>query len=165
MTQSISKLALITLVSSLFAGALIAKDRFAVGLKVGNGNGLTGKYWINETTAVDASLALGFGFNAGTIISANANYLIHRNDLQQIDNAIAKNTKLYYGAGLGFASYRGSLVSTSLRAPVGVEWRNPTDLPISAFLELAPSLFVVPVAAQTTVAFAIGGSLGARYNF
>ncbi len=134
--------------------SLMAKktERKGVGLVIGRPTGLTGKYWVSETEAYDASLAwttLGRGS-----LFFSADYLLHEFHLVKVNKG---KLPLYYGLG-GYVSL-SKKDYLGVRVPLGVNFLFP-DRPIGVFFEMVPSVGLFP---STT--FNMGFGIGGRYYF
>ena len=80
------------------SGALKAAERgFGVGFILGSPSGVTGKYFLNKSHAVDA----GLGVAAGDGFYLYADYLMHFSGVLPVDNL-----DVYFGLGPGFVSGR-----------------------------------------------------------
>jgi hypothetical protein len=146
--------------------------KFGLGFMVGDPTGLTSKLWLGPTNSIDFGLGLWgygvyncagrgapcdrFGYNGGTF---NLDYLWQ-------SNIVPGKTQLDWHIGAGGRSiWYGRCASDCLalaaRMPVGLDlmFANPARLEL--FLELAPSLYIVP----TLAALGIEGALGARFYF
>lgn len=135
-----------------------------VGIKVGSFTGFSGKYWLDEVHAVDASLAF---FQGNTEISAS--YLWHFREAFADGFAIPNPEDFVPYIGVGFISGYGSNTQYfnrsdngfgfTARLPFGVEFL-PKKIKIGAFVELAMDLGLAP----NTSTF-LTADLGARYYF
>ena len=148
------------------------EPRLGAGVFIGIPTGATGKFWLNKTYAVDATLAYSFG---GWLMGY-ADYLYNFRHLFRGDYGSATRfvTHLnpYFGAGIlafisagtytkdrSFYSDRDTSGGFGVRAPVGVEWM-PGKPPLGVYVELAPGFGLVPSAF-----FIFQGGFGARYYF
>jgi hypothetical protein len=143
--------------------------KFGLGFVLGDPTGLSAKYWIGPTNALDFGLGFwGYGFdrhcengrpcngyNAGTF---NMDYLWQSNIVRgqaQLDWHIGAGGRISWYGGCN-----GSCLDLKARMPLGLDlmFANPAFLEI--FFEIAPSLYVVP-----GVIFGIEGGLGVRFYF
>jgi hypothetical protein len=129
------------------------------GFILGDPTGLTGKYYITGTDAVDAGL--GASYHDGFYIYGD--YLFHFKDLFPADELV-----LYVGFGAGFHHHdrdgdrhheRDAYNRLACRVPGGGEY-CVEKTPLGIFLELAPALEIIP-----DIDSDIRGGLGRRYYF
>jgi hypothetical protein len=183
-------LALIGFVSSLFAinsfaatESSIYKGRpnsasnggdFGLGLMLGEPTGLTGKYWLSETSAIDAGFAYSFG-NYTTVL---ADYLWHFPGA--FASAGPSGNEFVPFVGIGgvlfisgnswngtyrdsnapfFVGSSGNSAAFGARIPLGIEFL-PKAAPIGIFAEIDPGIGLLP----STFGF-FGGEVGARFYF
>jgi hypothetical protein len=145
---------------------------FGLGVMVGDPAGLSAKLWVARANAIDFGLGFWgygpyncagrgvpcdhFGYHAGTL---HADYLWQSNIVRgqaQLDWHIGAGGRfIWYGGCVGDCS------ALAARMPVGLDltFANPAALEI--FLELAPTLYVVPQLAD----LGVEGAFGARYYF
>lgn len=103
--------------------------KIGAGVILGDPNGITAKYWLNGTRALDA----GIGF--GSDVSLYGDYLWHSWDI--LSHPSASEIPLYLGLG---AQIRTSSPSAfGLRAVGGIAYWLPRA-PVEIFLELVPVL-------------------------
>jgi hypothetical protein len=138
----------------IFLAAPLAAQKsgdLGVGFMVGDPTGLTGKYWLDKTRAVD--MALGFEGD----FSLHADYLWHSWDLWPQPRGKAR---LAARLGLGVLIHdTGKDNVVGLRFPLGAD----LDLhphPLEVFAELAPVLRLAP-----DVEGNLDGALGVRFYF
>jgi hypothetical protein len=144
--------------------------KFGLGFVLGDPTGLSAKYWVGPTNALD--FGLGFwgygvdrrcwnnggpceGYSAG---SFNMDYLWQSNIVRgqaQLDWHIGAGGRAAWWGGCN-----GDCFGLKARMPLGLDlmFANPGFLEI--FFEIAPSLWVVP-----GVVFDIEGGLGVRFYF
>ncbi len=148
----ITLLSLIMLVSSTFLFS--QSSGIGVGLMIGEPNGLSGKYWINETNAID------FGIGAGLFGTYNG-LNIHADYLYQINDLIKSKYKIpfYYGFGMRFRFSNNSSTAVGVRGVVGL-LMFVKKLPIDLFFEIAPSFRLLP-----TTGLDLDIAIGSRYYF
>ena len=125
---------------------------FGLGVVLGEPTGLTGKYWLNRTSAVDVGLA--YSFNDFFLIYSD--YLYHFHGAFGRSSRFATELTPYVGIGgvlfiesssttsnrAYFKPSDGS-VGLAMRIPLGMEWR-PTGTPFGVFAELVPGLGIIP---------------------
>jgi hypothetical protein len=149
--------------------------KFGLGFVLGDPTGLSAKYWVSSTNALDFGLGFtnyGYGFGGSCFVDSNGNQhcsgyydtSINVDYLWQ-SNIVRGNAQLdwYIGGGgrvffLGSRNYRYG-IDVAARAPVGLAlmFNNPSF--IEVFFELAPALYLLPPA------FTIEGGLGVRFYF
>jgi hypothetical protein len=118
-----------------------------VGLAVGQPLGVTTKYWLSSTTAVDAFA--GYHFNSN--FDVHVDYLLH--SFSSFDVA---NGRLPFYLGIGGRVNLGDESHFGMRLPVGASYLFPTD-PIEVFAEIAPVVKLIK-----HVGLDIDGMLGVR---
>jgi hypothetical protein len=150
----------------LSAGATIAQDRnFGLGVILGEPTGISAKLWVSSATAFDFGLGWSFGgdrvsdynggYDGGSRVHFHMDYLWHWFD------AIHSSERfpLYTGVGGRINTGAGYKNSAAIRGVFGIAWL-PHRTPIDVFLELVPSLQIVP-----STGFGIDAGLGARFFF
>jgi hypothetical protein len=153
---------------SLFATAVSADSKtgnLGVGFILGEPTGLTAKYWMERSGAVDFGLA----FSIQNYFLFYSDYLKHVPLKSR--SSFVSHLNPYIGIGALAAFVTGSRTSSDpffrkdgdfgfgVRIPLGVEW-TPAEVPLGVFVELVPGIFVFPA----TSGFLSGG-IGARYYF
>jgi len=146
--------AFVTVLFLLTAGAagVFAQGKgFGAGAIFGEPTGVSLKYWLTRTTAVDAGLA--WSFKSPGFFHIHADYLWHfRNEINSTEQFVP-----YLGVGgrIGFSS------STRVGARMvgGIGWW-PHNVPLDIFAEVAPILDLVP-----KTEFSLEGGIGLRYFF
>jgi hypothetical protein len=141
------------------SGSLKAADReFGFGFILGSPSGVTGKLFLNKSSAVDA----GLGVAAGDGFYLYADYLMHFGGVFPVDNL-----DVYFGLGPGFHRYEKEHKRNEdeeenrleARLPVGLEYFID-KVPLGVFVEIAPALRVLP-----DIDFDFRGGIGLRYYF
>lgn len=123
--------------------------RFSAGIILGAPTGLSGKYWLDSTRAVDA--ALGFGD-----LSLHADYLWHSPGL--LGQFKTGRLSAYWGGGAKIKDQKnGTLLG--LRAVGGAAYEFPKG-PLEIFLELAPVLRL-----SQGSGLDLDAAIGVRYRF
>ncbi|MGA2506019.1 MAG: hypothetical protein ABSF80_00900 [Chitinispirillaceae bacterium] len=159
----------ITFVLFLSASGAIAQDqdqerRFGLGVILGEPTGVSAKLWVSSKTAFDFGLGWSLGgdridynggYNGGSRVHFHMDYLWHWFD------AINSSERfpLYTGVGGRINTGAGYDNSIAVRGVVGIAWL-PHRTPIDVFLEIVPSLQVVP-----STGFGLDAGLGARFFF
>jgi hypothetical protein len=138
----------------------LAVERLGVGVILGEPTGLSMKYWLNDTNAIDGAAA--WSFSDRTSFQLHGDYLWHDYDL--IDPAgLDGRLPVYYGVGarLRFHEHRRNSNRTvfGIRVPVGISYLF-ADAPFDLFGEIVPILDVAP---DTRVR--LNGAVGARFYF
>ncbi len=131
-----------------------SQGRFGIGVVFGEPTGLTGKYWLTGSTAIDGSL----GYSFFDRFRMNIDYLVHDNKAFE-----APEFSLYYGIGgsiLGGEGYvtrsRVGTFGIGARGVLGGTYLFPRA-PLDVFLEIAPVVVLAP-----PVGLAIDLNLGIR---
>jgi hypothetical protein len=102
---------------------------FGAGVVLGSPTGITGKYWLNGSRALDA----GLGFDSNVLIYGD--YLWH--SFQVLPQPAEGKMPLYLGLGLQLGDTRHDNNDLSLRAVGGISYWLPRN-PIEIFFELVP---------------------------
>lgn len=139
-----------------FAGSAFAQtEGLGIGVMIGEPSGLSVKYWLDKSTAIDGGAAWSMNNDRGFQI--HADYLIHKFDLIAVSGGSAP---VYYGIGgrltSGNNNHDGRL---GVRIPIGVAY-IPSSIPFDFFVELAPIVDLIP---ETSAE--INLSIGARFYF
>ncbi|MBU0475435.1 MAG: hypothetical protein KKF62_14905 [Bacteroidetes bacterium] len=125
-----------------------------VGIILGEPTGLSGKYWLDESTAADFGIATGlFGENAG--FSLHADYLYHNKNLVQLEYKLP----VYYGFGVRMRFPTKSQLNLGVRGVVGI-MLFIKQYPMDVFFEIAPSFRLLP-----TTGLNLDLAIGTRYYF
>ena len=176
---------LTTLVATilLVAGARSARAtdvgysrKLGLGFMLGDPTGITGKYWVSPTNAIDFGIGfttygLGYGQecftdNNGNVhcngyydTSINVDYLwqskLVRNPTIQLDFYVGVGGRIFF---LGDRNFKYG-VDLAARAPIGLAlmFTNPSFLEL--YFEVTPSIYLLPLG------FAPEGGIGARIYF
>ena len=149
--------------------------KFGLGFVIGDPTGLTAKWWIGGTNALDFGLGFwGYGFNNRCWTDNNGNTNCDRfgysNGTFNMDylwqsNIVRGQAQLDWHIGAGgrfvwWGGCSGDCFAVAARAPIGLDlmFNNPGFMEI--FFELAPAFYLVP-----GFGFAIEGGLGVRFYF
>jgi hypothetical protein len=177
-----------TLLTALAAVALLAAvagsaqatevgygRKFGLGFVIGDPTGLSAKWWIAPTNALDFGLGFyGYGFNNRCATDNNGNTFCDRYgynvgtfnmDYLWQSNIVRSTAQLDWHVGAGgrivwWGNCSGDCFAAAARAPIGLDlmFTNPSFMEI--FFELAPSFYVIP-----GFGFTIEGGLGVRFYF
>jgi hypothetical protein len=149
----------------LAAGTSAQERRFGLGVILGEPTGVSAKLWVSPLTAFDFGLGWSVGgdrisdynggYNGGSRVHFHMDYLWHW--FEAIHST--ERFPLYTGIGGRINTGAGYDNSGAVRGVLGIEWL-PHNAPIDVFLELVPSLEVVP-----STGFGIDAALGARFYF
>lgn len=135
-----------------FSFSALANQK-GLGVSIGNPIGVNGKYWLDDTKAVDAGA--GFSFGKHTDFSLHSDFLLHSkgalfiNDVNPLD--------LYYGLG-GRMEFADD-IELGIRVPVGLAFvteGGQSDI----FAEIAPIIDLV-----SKTGLELHFLFGARYYF
>ena len=129
-------------------------NKTGLGIIVGEPTGVTFKYWLDKTSAIDAAAA--WSFTSPGAFHIHADYLLHSFDLFTVSGG--GRVPLYYGIG-GRLKFVSDNTRLGIRVPVGLEYIFP-DGKFDIFLEVVPLLDIAP---ETN--FTLNAALGARYFF
>lgn len=135
--------------ATLYAAQNNRPGRFGLGLILGSPTGISAKYWLDKTHALDA--ALGFGD-----MSIHADYLWHRWDM--LPQPQSGKLATYWGLGAEVKDKRKD-TEFGVRAVGGIAYNFPRH-PVDVFLEVVPVLELSPNAG-----IGVGAGLGVRYYF
>lgn len=134
------------------------EHRFGAGIILGDPTGVSLKYWLNDTMAIDG--ALGASFNDDddndSEFYMHADVLWHNFDLLKVPKG---RLPVYFGVG-GLLRFRDDEDNQlGVRIPVGLSYMFD-DLPIDIFAEIGPAIDVVP-----DVRGEVTGGIGIRFWF
>jgi hypothetical protein len=148
----------LALAALFLAPQALAQDKgFGVGAIAGDPFGFTGKYWINQTRAVDGAVAWRLDDNNS--FQLHADYLFHDSQLLKTKNFALP---AYVGIGPKFVfddEDHNDDTSFGLRVPVGLSYPFKRD-PIELFAEIAPGMDIAPNAE-----FDLNWGVGFRFYF
>lgn len=139
---------------------------FGVGVIIGEPTGVTIKYNLDATTAVDAGLS--FRFDRYLMLYGDWHYkftgvLPNKNFLNQLTPYVGVGAVVLFSNDSDYHyfddEWRDDDFALGLRIPLGIEWRTP-KVPLGVFVELVPGLAIIP----GTDAFVQAG-VGVRYFF
>jgi hypothetical protein len=138
---------------TLYAAQNARTGQLGLGLILGAPTGISAKYWLDNTHAVDAALGLGGP-------SIHADYLWHRWDGVPQPEPQSGRLAIYWGLGARVEDEdKKKDIELAIRAVGGITYdfsRYPADL----FLEVVPALVLSP---DSDLEVDVG--LGVRYYF
>jgi len=152
-----------TVIFLLVGGFAHAQDRSGdqgIGVMLGNPSGLSGKYWLEEKTALDAAVGVDQGD-----FDIHLSFLWHKFDWMQASTAtdpfaeMVKRGELPVYFGVGPRILFADETELGVRFPVGVSYLPPSA-PWEGFFEVAPVL-------RLTDSVGLDGdfAIGVRYYF
>jgi len=146
------KIAIISIVIFiLFGGTALAADNFGIGAVVGEPTGITGKMFLSDSIAVDATLSWSF---------VKDKFYIHSDYLHHFSGLFGSDVPELLGyTGIGGMIELKEDPEIGVRIPFGLSY-TISDTPVELFFEIAPVVLLAP---ETTVDFT--GGIGARYYF
>jgi hypothetical protein len=129
--------------------------KFGAGIILGEPTGLSAKYFLNDTLAIDG--AAGWSLDDHTDFYLHSDLLVHKFDLFNVSKG---RLPLYFGGG-AFVRFRDEHHDDELgvRVPVGISYMFE-GTPVDIFAELAPGIDLAP---STRIDFT--GGVGIRYWF
>jgi hypothetical protein len=130
------------------------KGRFGTGLILGEPTGVSLKYFLSDTIAIDG--AAGWSFRDETDLSLHSDILWHKFDLVSLDKG---QLPFYIGVGARVKFRENAEDEIGIRVPIGVSYIFD-DLPLDVFFEVAPIVNFTP---STQGGFTTG--IGARWWF
>ena len=113
------------------------ENRFGAGLMVGEPTGLSLKYWLNESLAIDGGIGQSFHRDNG--VQVHSDVLWHMFGL--IDSSHGRWAP-YFGAGVR-GKFESGDDAFGFRLPLGITYMLEQH-PIDVFFEVAPILDVTP---------------------
>ena len=142
----------ITVIALLFVGELNAQGKFGLGIVVGEPTGVSAKYWLNGTNALDFGAAWSFKGNGNILLQAD--YVWHTFSLIPVQEG---RLPFYFGIGGRVVFAHDALIGA--RIPLGLDYIF-SDAPLDIFAEIVPILDLAP---ETN--FNVGGGIGVRFWF
>ena len=124
-----------------------AADDLGFGAAMGQPFGVTAKYWLSSSVAVDGFMGYHFNHNFDT----HMDYLWH-----SFSSFYVSSGRLPFYLGVGGRVLLGDDSQLGLRGPIGVSYLFPND-PVELFAELAPVVKIT-----SGVGLDIDGVLGVR---
>ncbi|MCF7802435.1 MAG: hypothetical protein K9N34_10520 [Candidatus Marinimicrobia bacterium] len=133
--------------------------KIGVGLIIGEPTGISLNLWRTPVKAI----AFGLGWSAfqHQTDTQTTRIHLHMDFLRHSFNTIRTQEQIsvYYGVGGRFVGGTGISSSLAVRGVLGIDWL-PQWTPLDLFVEVAPSLDVVPA-----TNFNLDAALGIRYYF
>lgn len=143
----------IVLVFGVGPSVASSQQRTGLGVIVGEPTGISFKYRVSSSTAVDAAAAWSFGGRKDAF-QLHGDFLWHRYDIFGVERG---RLPLFFGVGCRMVL--GDKTDLGARVPVGLTYEWDHNL-VDIFMELVPVLDFIPDTGLT-----INGALGARYWF
>jgi len=135
--------------------ALAADGRtFGIGVIAGEPTGITGKYMLNENSAIDGGV--GWKTSDNNEVHIYGDYLFHLYDLIKVQKG---SLPVYVGGGLRYVDRDKKDNKFGIRIPVGIEYLFE-GVALGAFAELVPVLNLTP-----DTDFDLEGGIGIRFYF
>ena len=149
------KLALILLVLSLAMNAsAMERNRFGIGVILGEPTGITGKYMINDKNAID--VGVGWEISGDNELHIYGDYLFHLYDVIEVPKG---KLPIYFGGGARWIYREDNDNRLGVRIPVGLEYLFE-DISLGAFVEIVPIVNLTPDTEGD-----LEGGIGIRYFF
>jgi hypothetical protein len=147
-----------TSTSSFSSTQSLADDyagKFGLGIMLGEPTGLSAKYWLNDTLAIDG--AAGWSFYEDSEFYLHSDLLVHKFDLIPVP----KGKLPFYVGGGAFVRFRDEHHDNEagVRVPVGLEYLFE-NAPVDIFVEFAPGIELTP-----TTRADFSGGIGIRFWF
>ena len=149
----------------LSTGIFAQDRRFGLGIIIGEPTGLSAKLWVTPVNAFDFGLGWSVGgdrlykydggYNGDSRVHFHMDYLWHWFSAIQSSNRFP----LYTGLGGRVNSGGGYSTSVAARGVLGIAW-IPDQAPIDIFVEIVPSLQLVP-----GTGFGMDAGFGGRFYF
>jgi len=124
-----------------------AAQDLGIGGAFGQPMGVTGKYWLSSTTAIDGFMGYHFYDN----FDIHADYLWH-----SFSSFSVSQGRLPFYLGLGARINAGDDTHLGMRIPVGLSYLSASD-PLEFFVEIAPVIKLTD-----GVSAAVDGQIGFR---
>ena len=144
-------LVIVFLSTTVFAGE---REKFGIGVILGEPTGITAKYMINDNNAIDAGS--GWETSGDNKLHIYGDYLFHLYDVIEVPKG---RLPLYFGVGGRIVFHDNDDNELGIRFPVGIEYVFE-KAPLGAFVELVPVLDLSP---DTELDFEAG--TGIRFFF
>lgn len=154
MNRLIALALLLTSLAPAAASAGSNADGFGIGIIVGEPTGLDAKWWLGESSALQAAAAWSTQSNSS--FHFHLDYIMHRFDVIDVNSG---RLPLYYGIGGRFRVRENSDDDIGIRIPIGLSYMFAND-PFDVFVEVVPILDLVP-----DTDFDLNAAIGFRWFF
>lgn len=153
MKASLKIIALAFLLGFSFLNNATAQvDGLGVGIVVGEPTGVSAKYWLDRSNALDGAVAWSF-LDEGSFY-LHANYIHHHFEIIDLSSG---EMPLYYGGGIKM-KFASDFVF-GVHVPLGVAYHFE-EAPLDVFIEIRPGINFTP-----KTKFDMSGGIGIRYYF
>ena len=149
----ISKLFILLLVILLSTKIHAEEGEFAFGIAAISPNGVSAKYWLTDSTALD--FFADWSTNSEKLLF-HSDYLVHDFEKIQLEGEVIA---FYYGLGARVKYKSGKDTQVGARLPFGFTYFI-YDMPIDLFGEIAPRINALP-----STNFGLDLMIGIRYRF
>ena len=141
----------------LFFGTISsAQDKgYGIGIILGEPSGLSGKYWLKNTNALDFGLGFSFTNFNNSRIQLHCDYLWNNYNIFKTPERLV----FYYGPGIKLLTGGNNDAKLGVRGVAGIGWLIK-DAPLDVFFEIAPVVYIIP-----GTILKIDAGIGARYYF
>ncbi len=156
LARLISAIAFVLLSITCSTPVTYARDGIGIGGIFGEPTGVSVKYWLDRTTALDAAFALSLANN--NPFQFHADYLIHGASLNTNSSEAKGKLPWYYGIGVRVKN-RNNESNLGIRAPLGITYLV-SEVPVDIFAEVVPVLDLKP-----NINLNWNGAVGLRYYF
>ncbi|MDZ7794790.1 MAG: hypothetical protein U5P10_14210 [Spirochaetia bacterium] len=141
----------VALIFFFIGGMATAEGNFGLGAMVGEPSGITGKLYLSNNIAVDATVSWSF---------ISDKLYVHSDYLHHFPGIFGSDIPTLAGyTGIGGMIELKDNPEIGLRIPFGLSFTIP-DAPVELFFEIVPMVLLAP---ETDGA--LNGGLGARYYF
>ena len=140
--------------TALAQSTLAERGPFGLGAIFGAPTGISAKYFLDESHAVDGAIA--WDLSGDNDFHIHADYLYHNYSLITVEKG---ELPVYFGVGGRLKIRDNKDDEFGIRFPIGLAYAF-ADVPIDVFAEVAPILDVVP-----DTEFDLEGGIGARFYF
>jgi hypothetical protein len=139
----------------MFSGTAMAEmGPFGLGIIIGEPTGISGKYLLDKTNAIDGAVAWSSSGNNEFYL--HADYLYHNYSLTTVEKG---ELPVYFGLGGRVVFREKHDDKVGIRFPLGINYIFD-NAPFDAFLEIVPILDLTP-----DTDFDLEAAIGIRYFF
>jgi len=124
-----------------------AAEDLGVGIQMGQPMGVTGKYWLSSTSAVDATM----GYHWNSNFDMHGDYLWHT-----FSSFDVQNGRMPFYFGVGGRVLLGNSSNFGMRLPLGVSFLT-SNQPLEFYAEIAPVVQLL-----TSIGIDVDGAVGVR---